>query len=621
MGVLRKAWNCLVASPTVSGMAAGAVYAVHAALSGKMGRHLDQGVELGKQSSAFIDGIYSVLVSFQDPLIGIALTVPAAALFEILKKYTYKTGYFTPSPLFVRQQTPKNKKTAFSLEKIIKSYAKIFSNQKALALSSDWQKRIEASEKIIAENPRHFDSHAILIEAYSKMGDYESACIASRNLAEMVSQGLVDPYVGGARAIDYSFKTKTLPDRIIGANLEIAQGAHDSAIKKFIEIAKEGHEFKVLAANALSSLAKLPNYSKKCSINAAELWRESIEKLAPQLSFQDRIGESKNLVYELKNSKFLGSTIIFKAKKSREELTQEKAAADTIEEIIADEKSCFVPTLLHITEKQIKIGNESLYVYASMVERGQTLLQKINSGEQTKEDFCKIASYLALIHAKFPAEKTYGKLALARALCFDKLRNKDFAVPTRLQKEIINNYRPIYDSIVAQNFVYNKDSHPENWLIDDSGNITVLDCEKSWLVPQQFDLANLLDYGNYLGYAEKKQIIFDAYLPAYGKETNSIIDEKKFIAGYLNSVVHRALSLSAAWSSKDRQSLWPKRKSLIDNAIQSICNVAKENPSYYDRHALSYTRLTNALSELSGHLAQSSTQKSQRALWQGLKDS
>ncbi len=602
MGVLRKVWNHLVASPVVSGMATGAAYAAHAAFSGRMGKHLAQGVELGRQSASLANAMYSALVAFQDPLIGIALAAPAAALFEILKKYSYKTDYFTPSKIFGSEQSLKTKRTAFSLEKTIKSYAKIFGSAGTLALSSDWQKRIAMSEKILSENPRHFDSHAILIEAYSKIGDYENACIASRNLAEMVSQGLADPHVGGTGALAYAFKTKALPDRIIGANLEIAQGDHHSAIKHFIEIAKEGIEFKVLAANAISSIAKLPNYSKKCSIEAAELWKDAIEELAPQLSSQDRLGESKNLVYELKNNKFLGSTIIFKAKKSREELVQEKSATETIEKIVAAEKNCFVPIPLHITEKQINIRGENLHVYASRIESGSTLLQQINAGRQTISDFFKIAGCLALIHAKFPAEKTYGKLPIAATLFFGKLRSSDFAVPAKLQKEIMKNYRPVYDSIVSQNFVYNKDAHPENWLIDDSSNITALDCEKGWLVPQQFDLANLLDYGNYLSYAQKKQIIFGAYLPAYGKETNSRIDEKKFITGYLNSVVHRALSLSSAWSSKDRQSLKPKRKFLIDNAIQSICNVAKEDMFYYGSYALNYTRLMQALSELSAHL-------------------
>jgi thiamine kinase-like enzyme len=603
MGVLRKAWNSVVTYPIVSGQSVSIAYIAHAILSGKVTRHIEQyAPKLPKTNIELIEVIKPAIFMFQDYIIGAALAVPAVAMFEILKKYTYKTDYFTPLPLFGKSPKIKNKKIQIFSDRFVKPYLYLLRG-----INDSAKQGLEFA-------PKELNSYLALIEKCVKIGDEETACIISRNLADLAAQGIFDPEAGGLSGIEYMFKKKTLFNRVMTANLEMAQGSHDSAINHFIELSKEGLELKVLAATAMSSLAKLPNYSKKCAIKAAELWKESIEELAPQLSPQDRLGESKNLVYELKNSKFLGSTIIFKAKNSRDELSQEKAVTETLEEIVADEKRCFVPAPLHITEKQIKIGNESLYVYASMIERGQTLLQKINSGAQTKEDFCSIAGLLALIHAKFPAEKTYGRLSIATTLYFDKLRNNAFAVPACLQKEIIKNYRPVYDSIAAQNFVYNKDSHPENWLIDDNGNITILDCEKSWLVPQQFDLANLLDYGDYLSYDKKKQIILDFYLPAYRKEMNLPIDEKKFIAGYLNSVVHRSLALSSAWSSKDRQSLWPKRKALIDNAIDSIYNIAKEDPHYYGKYAVNYTKLAAALAKLSGHLKQSSTQKSQQAL-------
>ena len=373
--------------------------------------------------------------------------------------------------------------------------------------------------------------------------------------------------------------------------------------KNLVEEHKDSIEIKALAALYLSALPS--HFGKEKREFGDEWWADVAKDVAGRIEPEDRIGESKSAVYALKESKFFGSTFVFKLGSSSQDFEAEAANTKTLEAIVANQKKFFAPRILHIASKPLEINGAQSYFYAMAREPGSTLLEKIESAQNCFEDFCNIAGCLAIIHAKMPKQAAFGALPIAKNLYFSKLKNASFGIPAALQKEIMKNYRPIYDSIVAQNFVYNKDAHPENWLIDNSGNITVLDCEKSWLVPQQFDLANLLDYGDYLSYAEKKQIIFEAYLPAYRKETNSLIDEKKFITGYLNSVVHRALSLSSAWSSKDRQSLWTKRKSLIDNAVDAIYNVAKEDPFYYGRYALNYTNLMQSLSELSGHLARS----------------
>ena len=317
--------------------------------------------------------------------------------------------------------------------------------------------------------------------------------------------------------------------------------------------------------------------------NSKDVWANFIRELKKE-PVLERIAETKNPVRTLKGSRFLSKTIVLKDKKNKEDLDAEKDLTTHIKRIIGDTYDVAEP--IYITDVPI----EGMYTYMMRHAEGQTLLEKFKQ----KDYFAlpAVVGCLALIHARMPENIVRkGKLRIPLKLK-RKLFDPDIALPRGLARAIINNYRPVYNTFKDAVYVYNKDAHPENWLVSDK--ITVLDCENEFLVPAQFDLVNLLEYSDYLTDKQKDAAIAD-YVGAYNKHSGKNLNLHEFKLIYFNAVINRAISLCVAWSSKDRPTMHSERAKIIANAIHAIGRLKEEFTQYYECNAENYLVLQDSL--------------------------
>jgi len=156
----------------------------------------------------------------------------------------------------------------------------------------------------------------------------------------------------------------------------------------------------------------------------------------------------------------------------------------------------------------------------------------------------------------------------------------------------VHNYRPVFDALKDSIFVYNKDAHPENWIVGDK--LGVIDCEGRLLVPAQFDLANLLEYGDFFSDAQKSE-----YIGHYLYCARFDVNKEEFMLGYWNAVVHRMLGLSSAWSSPLRPSMRPKRVDAIRRALHAIDKIEEDHGDWFKQYHENYAGLRQDLSEVS----------------------
>ena len=78
----------------------------------------------------------------------------------------------------------------------------------------------------------------------------------------------------------------------------------------------------------------------------------------------------------------------------------------------------------------------------------------------------------------------------------------------------------------------------------------------------------------------------------------SNIDLQEFRLAYFNAVVHRTISLCAAWSSPYRTSMHSERSKVVVNAIHAIDRLKKEHKDYYSRFRSYYINLRDSLEEI-----------------------
>lgn len=314
-----------------------------------------------------------------------------------------------------------------------------------------------------------------------------------------------------------------------------------------------------------------------------QAWKEAAEVIREEPEWE-RLGESRTIVRVLKNSKFFASTFIFKEYNSLEALQREKEAIKTLEEKLP---GSILPRILHSDEEP----HEGRYAMVIRYIPGKTLYETLKEG---KEMSMMVADALAEIHAKMPKKEK----------CLDikwnlktKLRSKDLGIPLERAKKIVHNYRPVLEAIKeGAVWVYNKDAHPENWIISDT-KIAAIDFEGKELVPAQFDLANLLEYERFFTRKQTRSYI-NRYIQIARLEGLEIPNEDDFMRGYYNSVIHRMLSLSAAWSTPTRSNMRAKRRQALARALYAIKRIKEEHQEYYLQHEKEYKTLRKELASL-----------------------
>ncbi|MEM3154645.1 MAG: aminoglycoside phosphotransferase family protein [Candidatus Woesearchaeota archaeon] len=326
--------------------------------------------------------------------------------------------------------------------------------------------------------------------------------------------------------------------------------------------------------------ALLATAQKRSDVEDA--WRDALLAIREQ-PYWERIGETRTLVRILKNNKFFAQTLIFKEREQQEQLLREANAYKTLEELAQE---VTVPQVLYVTsEKQ-----EGKYALVMRHLKGETLYEKLAKGDKTAVS--QVINALAKIHARMPTN--LPRLPVAWKLR-SKLLAQEFNITRELAKKVVQNYRPVYDAILQDAFwVWNKDAHPENWIIGDK--IGVIDCEADYLVPVTFDLVNLLEYGNFF-IQEEKKLCITMYAHELSKEKTNL-NNSTLMRAYYNSAIHRMLSLASAWSSPERKRMHSKRKEAITKATNFIEEISKEDKEYYERHKENYDKLKEALTEI-----------------------
>ena len=319
---------------------------------------------------------------------------------------------------------------------------------------------------------------------------------------------------------------------------------------------------------------------------------------------RELIGETKNIVFEIKNKNYFKDSFVMKGGGNKEELLGEIKNTKKLEEITRDYPKFIVPKPLNLTNEKIKYdssdGHKEIFVYTMQRKDGKTLMELIENGEEPFEHFKKVVEYLSLIHAKMPIDGRdkldyYGKLK--RVLGEVKEIDGD------LKKLILDNVSPVINSFDNAILVFNKDAHPQNWLITEYDEVVSIDIENKGIVPIEFDLVNLMEYSGFLINNkfgdEKRREIMESYKENYIKYSgDNTAAERINEFRYWNSVIQRTLSLYSAWSSPLRESLWEDRKIIVNNALHAIDNLSMKHPAYFHQNNKQYNNLEMAFEEL-----------------------
>ncbi len=458
-------------------------------------------------------------------------------------------------------------------------------------------------EKAISINPSSWN-HLVLSDIYQRQknlpktiqhyGEYinrssrkDSLWLKIMNSAPIIRKGNVKNIKKKTKLID-SEKT-TIDDYLELAIDHFSIGNFNNACKTFEDSIKKYPEndldLNCLYAYALDVMKK----------NAEPQWKKVIGLILKDDSLEyEQIGESKNKVLIVGEGGILKNSFIFKESRDKESLEKEIKLTNELEGLVSSYSQYKVPQDINITEY------DSKYIYAMMRESGKTLMELIESKTEPFEHIKGVAEYLSLIHAK---TSLYGLKTLNYREKIEKVLNEVPYVDSSLKNLIVNNIDPIVHAFDDAIMVFNKDAHPQNWLITEYNEIVAIDIENKGAVPVEFDLANLIEYSDFFtndsqGDKKRKEVI-DLYKQCYVEHSGDITALEKINEfRYLNAIVQRTISLYSAWSSPNRKSLWGSRKIIVNNALHAIDRLSIEHKDYFGQNNKSYNNLTIALKEL-----------------------
>jgi len=220
---------------------------------------------------------------------------------------------------------------------------------------------------------------------------------------------------------------------------------------------------------------------------------------------------------------------------------------------------------------------------------GETLYDRLKGGDSSRLEDAVVA--LAKMHACFPVDGL-PRLDICKKLS-EKLADAHFGIPQSLAERVKQNYAQVFEAVSDLPWVWNKDAHPENWIVGEK--LGVIDCEVEYVVPALFDVANLLEYGDFLSREEKRKRVlqYSVELKKEGLE----IERGTLFRAYHNAVIHRMISLAGAWSAPQRE-LRSERAGALDRAVKSIEYVKEDDARYYALHKEKYEGLSAALVQM-----------------------
>lgn len=343
-------------------------------------------------------------------------------------------------------------------------------------------------------------------------------------------------------------------------------------------------------------------------------WAKTVSKVESDPSIETKLlGESANEVRVVDGDSYIASKLVFKSG-SYKKLKCEKIFANYLSRKSQSRKGLEVLVPLYVGEKEnsltqsiskSEITSSSPATSVSIRLEGETLddLVKRNPKKSGKH-FVKVAKHTAHLHnilqgasdkvdKHLPEEDYQAKIDA-------KIEDPSSKITISLQHLIKKSYAPVVKSFRNLPKVANLDGHSENWYVsvDDNGQTTYtkLDSETSSTVPITFDLANLINYSAKANRKSQKRIL-NAYV-AEARKNGQEINSDEFLLGYYNSVIHRSLSLSSAWSKPNRKDMHEKRTHILDRAIDAIQNIKADFADYYQEHRRDYFALERGLKSI-----------------------
>lgn len=324
-----------------------------------------------------------------------------------------------------------------------------------------------------------------------------------------------------------------------------------------------------------------------------QAWTEAI-KLLQETGQPERVGESRNPVWMLKNSEFFEQTFRFKGKKSREALEKEWKDMLKLEEIL--QGIATVPQPLYIT-KEPKNG---LYTLAMRFLPGETLYDQLDRGD--KSNLQRTIPVDARILARYPAEEL-PRISIAKKH-YDKLTSQYLGLPEDLARNILAHLRPIETALEKDKiWRVNADRHAQQTLI--SQTIGELDAEFENRHPAINEAANKLEYVGEFTNEERKHYT-TKFAEALRQEGTSINDselahayEDNLFGMYDNAAIHRMICLLTAWSDPERPKMHKHRKRLANNIVRAINDHKKDDKTYYEANKEDYDELQKSFTKAS----------------------
>lgn len=299
----------------------------------------------------------------------------------------------------------------------------------------------------------------------------------------------------------------------------------------------------------------------------------------------ERIGETANKVYA-KGSTFLRGQLLFKEKHSLEDAVLEEETNSMVGDILKGGRSS-AGRVYAAADIVGVIGGDKPAVVMQRAE-GVTLWEKIQEKRYGLSDFLDIVPVLARLHAHMPysgIEEYAGKV---------RARLESQGVDSAIVEGIAGNYLPVLQSFAGQRIVCNIDGHPENWYFT-KDRVLCLDNERRVGVPAVFDLVNLLEYGTHLTDDLKLKVIA-AYAAGFSVEAKEQVDMPSLLFAYRNAVIHRAICLSSAWST--RSNMGDMRLALVRNANHALQAIRQDHAEQYFAYLAEYVALERFVNRL-----------------------
>jgi len=322
-----------------------------------------------------------------------------------------------------------------------------------------------------------------------------------------------------------------------------------------------------------------------------QAWTEAIT-LLQEAGQPERVGESRNPVWMLKNTEFFEQTFRFKGKKTREALEKEWKDILKLEEVL--QGIATVPQPLYITKQP----NNGLYTLAMRFLPGEPLYDQLEKGD--KSNLQRTIPIDARIIARYPAEQL-PRISIAKKHQ-DKLTSKYLGLPEDLARNILAHLKPVEAALENDpNSKVNADRHPQQTLI--SEKIGVLDAEFENRHPAINEAANKLEYIGEFTNEERKYYItkFAEALRQEGASMNNPelahAYEDNLFGMYDNAAIHRLICLLTAISDPERPKMHKHRKRMANSIVRAINDHKKDNKTYYEANKKDYDELEKSFTK------------------------